>query len=266
MNAPIVDYRWGDKPVVTSFVQCDEPQIIEVAEELDAPGDKFIDNVAAFMRDEFEYPLDSGGNPSVDGQLLRYRKSLFGGYRFKECRYYVWSFPLESLISKLGYCAETANLGASILRVKRPKAEKVNAWVCLGEVRTVEPDELQGYHAWVRYIKESGVASLAEYTIHTDKFINEFSLNDVYNKDSQWAKIHNLWYRELASYIEDAYIEEPGGENILTLMAYPHTYVRVYGLDAIPNINKKKMAREFRKLEIRKQKIIWRSITGVGDV
>lgn len=104
MSAPIVDYRFGDKPIVTSFVQPEEPQIIEVAESLDAPGDRFIDNVAAFMRDEFEYPLDSGGNPSVDGQLLRYRKSLFEGYHFKECRYYVWSFPLESLVSKLGYC------------------------------------------------------------------------------------------------------------------------------------------------------------------
>lgn len=264
MSAPIVDYRFGDKPSVLSFVQCDEPEIIEVAGKLDAPGDKFVDNVAAFMRDEFKYPLDSGGNPSVDGQLLRYRVSLLGGYHFKDCRYYVWSFPLESLVSKLGYCAETANLGASILRVKRPKADKVNAWVCLGEVRTVEPDELQGYHAWVRYLKpESNIPTLAEFTIHTDRFINQFSLNDVYNKESEWAKVRNLWYRELAGYTEDSYIEEPGGENILTLMAYPFTYVRVYGLDAIPNINKKKMAKEFRKLEIRKQEIIWRSVTGV---
>jgi len=101
---PIVDYRFNDHYYVTSFVTPNNPDIQQVIADLgDAKGDdEFVEEIAEFIRDEFQYPLwDS--NPSVDGQLLRYSQG-FLKHGYKCCKFYVWAFPAEVLQSKLGYC------------------------------------------------------------------------------------------------------------------------------------------------------------------
>lgn len=100
---PVVSYRFGDSYWVTDFVVPKNPDIQNVVTALgNVEGDKFVEAVATYIRDNFQYPLWND-NPSCDGQLLRYTQGVLK-HGFKCCEYYVWAFPPEVIQSKLGYC------------------------------------------------------------------------------------------------------------------------------------------------------------------
>ncbi len=142
MEQQIVDFRFNDKYAVSEFIQSKSFEIQKLAKHLSSYSqDATIRKVSLFIRDGFQYPLDQSKNPSTDGEFARYKTLL--SHRYQAFRYYVWAFPVEVLMSKLGYCAETANLMTSIL-----KACGINAYTGLGEVRKTSTDELLGYHAW----------------------------------------------------------------------------------------------------------------------
>ncbi len=105
--------------------------------------DRFVENVAEWIRDKFKYPLDVNGDPAAQAQLLKFKSGWFS-YIFKKCVEYHWSLPTEVITSGYGICIDTSNLAESVLRVKPLK----ESYVVLGEVRRTLDDVLLGYHAW----------------------------------------------------------------------------------------------------------------------
>ena len=249
----VVDYRWGDKYKATEFIQRDSYEIERVVDSFNAVADKLVEKVVAFVRDEFVYPLISG-QPSTDGQFLRFKKSLFN-YYWKKCVYYMWSFPVETLsLFKAGVCIDTANLATSLLRVKQCKA-----WTCLGEIRRTSTDDLLGYHAWTSvYYKTKPY--LNETTIHV-KNANTLVLEaEAYDRTSDFAKKGDIYYIEHGRYDEDKYIgvTDLGKSGLIfTLMGKPQKLLKRYGLEKTLEIKPKKLYNQWKREEIAKQKKIF---------
>jgi len=104
MNAPIVNYRFGDLYYVTEFVMTKNAMIIDAYNNLkNEDNDKFVENVAKWIRDEFKYPLDNAEQPAAQAQLLMFKKSIMN-YLFKKCVEYHWTFPTEVIASGYGIC------------------------------------------------------------------------------------------------------------------------------------------------------------------
>lgn len=254
----VVDNRFGDKYKVQEFVQPKSLEIETKVKELNATGDEFVDKIAAFIRDDFQYPLVSG-QPSSDGQFKRFHKSLLG-YHWKKCVFYMWSFPVECLLQKLGICIDTANLGTSLLRAKN-----AIAFTCLGEIKKTSTDELLGYHAWtiVEYKKQF---YLLETTIHEPEINNMVALHDAYHKDSDFAIASGIYYVEDARYDESQYIgtTDLGRSGIIfTLMGLPQKQLKRFGLERARQINPKKLYHQWRKEEQSKTEEVsraWRTI------
>ena len=246
-NEHIVDYRWGDKYKVQEFIQPKSYEIVAKVANLNSTGDKFVEDIAAFIRDKFAYPLIRG-QPSSDGQFLRYHKSLTG-YYWKKCTFYMWSFPVEVMLQKLGICIDTANLGTSLLR-----AGKSDAFTCLGEVRRTSTDELLGYHAWT-VVSHKSDTYLLETTIHESGINNMVTLHDAYHKDSDFAQKGDIYYIEHARYNEIDYtgITELGRSGIIfILMGRPLRLLNLYGLERTLKINPKTLYKEWRRGEMSK--------------
>ena len=252
----LVDYRFQDRYYVSEFVQPKTYEIEAKAKEFNATGNEFVDKVAVFIRDEFKYPL-IGGQPSADGQILRFRKSLLS-YQWKKCVYYMWSFPSEVFVQKLGICIDTANLGSSLLR-----AGNLDAFTCLGEVRKTSTDELLGYHAW-SITPYKGNTALCEFTIHESGVYNMVILHNAYHKDSEFAIKGDIYYIEHARYNEVNYVgtTELGRSGIIfALMGKPLKLLNRYGLEKTLKIHPKTLYHEWRLEELKRTAIIgeaWR--------
>ena len=256
---PTVDFRWGDLYWITDFVTPHNPDIEQVARGFSAGNNNgFVAQVVAFIRDDFTYPL-VGGQPSTDGQFLRYRKGIFR-YGWRVCRYYVWAFPAEVLQSKLGYCAETANVCTSLLRTR-----ELDAWNALGEVRTSKDDTLLGYHSW-SICPYKHDTFLIETTLHEPGATNMITLHDAYYKDSDFATTSGIYYVEDARYDESQYIgtTDLGRSGIIfTLMGLPQKQLRMFGLERARQVPAKKLYTQWRKEEQLKWKEVsraWRTI------
>jgi len=232
---PIVNYRFNDRYWVTDFVTPGNPDIQQVIADLgDAKGDEFVEQIAEFIRDNFQYPLWDG-NPSVDGQLLRYTQGLFK-HGYKCCMFYVWAFPAEVLQSKLGYCAESGNLAESLL------VNKVASMAVLGDVLSLD-DALLGRHEWVE-TPYKGEAYVLETTIHTKGANNLTTTKGVYDKNSDWAKQGGLYYSPQARFNDKSY---EGSNQFITLMALPAKRVLLFGLEETQKVKAKKLYKELRK-------------------
>lgn len=232
---PVTDYRFGDKHYVTSFITPHNPDIEQVASSF---GDiqkenTWVEKVAAFIRDTFEYPM-ANGMPLADGQLLRYTTGLFR-HKWKACHYYVWAFPAEVLQSHLGYCAESANLACSLLIPKIP------ALVCLGEVRSSKDDSLLGLHAWIE-LPYKNEPYVFESTIHEKEANNLTPTKSVYNKDSEWAK-RGVYYIAKAQYDNK---EFTGDSSVIARMKLPAKRVLLFGLEKTLALSEKKLYKEWR--------------------
>lgn len=241
-NEQVVDFRFGDRYAVGEFIQSQSYAINQITSSI--PNDQVIQYIVAFVRDEFQYPLDSKGNPSTDGRLIRYHQDG-AHYQFNAQKYYIWAFPTEVLISKFGYCAETANLSTSLLRSKN-----VNAYTGIGEVRKID-DTLLGYHAWT--IINDDI--LQETTMHKGRMNTAIPLKDIYDKNSSFAQTGNVYYVEHGRYNEKEYIgKTPLGQSgiIFQLLGKPHKFLDMYGLPYLNTIKPRKIYREWQKEQLDK--------------
>jgi hypothetical protein len=253
MGDSIVDYRWGDKYKPQEFIQRASYEIQEKAKYFSNIHDKFVEEVTAFIRDDFIYPLIAG-EPSCDGQFARFRKSMCK-YRFKKYVFYMWSFPVETLtLFKAGICVDTAHLACSLLRVK-----DCNAFTALGEVKRVDNDALLGYHAWC-LVDYKGDEYLNETTIHTPGVNTLVLKKDAYDRNSLWARRGNMYYVEHARYNEVDYIDttELGKSGIIfTLIGKPQTFLGLYGLEKTLSIEPKQAWKQWKRDERFKQRFIF---------
>ena len=232
---PRVSYRFGDSYWVTDFVVPRNPDIQDVVAGFgNVTGDKFVEAVAAYIRDNYQYPLWNG-NPTCDGQLLRYTKGLLA-HGFKCCMYYVWAFPPEVIQSKLGYCAETGNLAESLL------LSKVDSFAVLGDVLNTN-DILLGRHEWVE-TPYHGDTAVLETTIHTQDANNLASAKSVYDKNSDWAKQGRLYYSPKARFNDKIY---EGSNEFIALMGLPAKRVLLFGLEETQKVKAKQLYKELRK-------------------
>jgi len=232
---PVVSYRFHDSYWVTDFITPKNPDIQDVVARLgNVEGDKFVEAVAAYIRDNYQYPLWNG-NPTCDGQLLRYTQGVLK-HGFKCCMYYVWAFPPEVIQSKLGYCAETGNLAESLL------VNKVNSFAVLGDVLSLN-GALLGRHEWVMtpYLGETYVL---ETTIHTAGANTLATTKSVYDKNSDWAKQGGLYYSPQARFNDKSY---EGSNQFITLMGLPAKRVFLSTLEETQKIKAKKLYKELRK-------------------
>ena len=219
---PEVMWRWGERYLITDFIQKNNVAVREIADSLQvwpyslSNQDKFVLAASVHIRDGYYYPLDAGGNPSCSGQVLRYRKALMS-YHFKRCEDYVWALPCEVINTKCGYCAETANLATSILIA----GNIPNSWVVLGEVRTAKDDRLLGYHAWTE-CPLSGSQNVMETTVDQEGVNILAPISSTYDRQSQWAQSANLYYRPQSRYNADEYLGEgPLGGMMVQLIGLP---------------------------------------------
>ena len=254
---PIVDYGYGGRNLITDYITPANPDVYEIARRLDSVGDKFVENVARYIRDEFRYPLDAFGNPSCGGQVKRYPKYLIYlfGCRYVDTRYYVWAFPNETLRSKLGFCAETANLGVSIL------LNRVPACVVLGDVmrRGDKPKEdyLLGRHAWVE-TPYKGETLVLETTIH-EEINNLTTAQSVYDRDSDWAKQGHIYYIPRGRYNDKTFWGDADIVSMMGLSAVRVMEKRLVLASVITEASEAKaktLAREFKEEEKLKTRII----------
>lgn len=223
-DIPEVPWRFGERYLVTEFIQSKNIAIMEQAKNLyDSNQDVFVRKIADWVRDCFYYPLDNAGNPSTSGQILRYQKGLMA-YHFKKCSAYVWALPCEVMNTKCGYCAETANLATAILIA----GGIPNSWVVLGEVRTAKDDRLLGYHAWTE-CPLSGVQNAMETTVD-EAVVNILApAPEVYNRNSEWAQKANLYYVPQSRYNASEYLGEgPLGGMMVQLMGLPAKRVLLF--------------------------------------
>jgi len=254
-DIPKVEWRFGEDYLATDFVMAKNTAIMGVAALLSKENnDQFVEAVASWIRDSFFYPLDNGGNPSASGQLLRHHKGIFlvGGYHFKKCVYYVWSLPNEVLqVTKCGICIDTANLAASVLRAKLV----ADSWVCLGSVKSID-GTLLGRHAWVSTLL-NGKAVVMETTVHTPGANNLIEATKVYDKTSDWAREHDLYYELEARFNEKEYVGEgPLAGEIVGLMGLPAKRVLIFGIEHTRQQKPRRLYKEWRQEELFKTRLL----------
>lgn len=240
MELPQVPWRYGERYLVTDFIQHQNVAVREIALSLPSGSqDEFVLAASVHIRDGYYYPLDNAGNPSTSGQLLRYRKGLMS-YHFKKCEDYVWALPCEVINTGCGYCAETANLATSLLIA----GGIPDSWVDLGEVRTAKEDQLLGYHAWTEcpYL---GVQNVMETTVDEEGVNILCPISEAYDRHSQWAKNANLYYVPQSRYNASEYIGEgPLGGMMVQLMGLPAKRGLLPGFDIEVKEKPRKLQRE----------------------
>ena len=210
-ETPVIDFRFGDKWRVTSFVQKTNPQVKQIAKQCIAEaGDdlnKRIEWIARYIGFGFNYPLNSYGQPASEALLRRFRYSPNKWIWFIE-RPYTWLFPVETDVVGWGICIDTANLFASIAR-----ACDIPCHVCLGSVWRTSDNQMLGYHAWCGF-KYRDVDYIAETTIHGTAH-SLLPADDIYNRKME------VYYVLDAFYDEKKYVEK---EKILSALEKHRVY------------------------------------------
>lgn len=240
-NIPEVPWRFGERYLVTEFIQHQNAAVKEIADSLPSNNqDEFVLETSVHIRDSYYYPLDDARNPSTSGQLLRYRKG-FMSYHFKKCESYVWALPCEVINTGCGYCAETANLATSILIA----GSIPDSWVVLGEVKTAKDDRLLGYHAWTS-CPYAGSQHVMETTVDEKDVNILLPISSAYDRRSQWAQNANLYYFPQSRYNATEYLGEgPLGGMMVQLIGLPAKRVLLLGMDETVKEKPKRLQREF---------------------
>jgi len=242
---PVVDYRFGNKELITSFITPKNPDVQDIVKAIgDLQGDDFVWAVSKYIRDNYQYPL-VGETPSCDGQILRYTEGLLK-HKWKCCRYYVWAFPSETAQSFYGFCAETGNLAESIL------VNKVDAWAVLGDVLSVKDDSLVGRHMWCEVPLRDNTFIL-ETTIHDKDAGNMVSATSAYGKDSDWAIQGGIYYSAKALFSDKKY---KGDDQFAATMDIPAKRLLLFGLDETRKVKEKQLAKEWRAEQKIKENLI----------
>jgi hypothetical protein len=151
-------------------------------------------------------------------------------YKYVLSSDYIWLFPFETIKIGAGICIDTTNMVQSML-------EYINypSFAVIGEVRKADTNELLGYHAWVEtehYVWET--------TIHLGQGRKEDILIP---KEKAYTNYKNLKYVAWYTYNSKMTKKEKVGLILL----------RIFGKGGLyENFE------QFRKMEIVKQKFIWK--------
>jgi len=215
MSCPKCPWRFGEPCLVTDFVTPDNIGVREAVALLNGEDpDTTIENIAAWVRDDFQYPLDKKGNPCASGRLQRYQVS-WHNWLFSKYVPYMWAYPNEVLLTKKGICIATANLCTSAYR-----AGGLDAWTVLGEVRRAKSDALVGYHAWTDVLYKEA-RTTTETTVE-EKVNILFPADLTTARGSLWAQKRDLYYVPQSRFREDEYIAEgPLGGIMMELIGLP---------------------------------------------
>jgi hypothetical protein len=264
MAIPECPWRYGERYLVTDFVQTDNIAITEKADELyDADPDKFVEKVTLYVRDAFSYPLNNKGEPAASSQLKLYQESMCK-WHATIYKPYIWTFPCEVMFDKHGICIHTANLAASMLLAKGHP----NTWVVLGAVRSIEDNHVVGYHAWLETLYKNE-QYIGETTIH-DKRNCMITGKSGYDRKSEWCQSAGLFYEESGRYNKTEYVETPirqPGKSILNLMGLPARratamFAMGYNIEHIKceaSKNPKKIAKEWAREEALTKQLLERA-------
>jgi len=162
---------------------------------LQVSNDKKVEVIAEYVKSQYEYPLWYDGTPSCGAKFYRYEKDAsMKSFHWYNKVDYMWSFPAECVLQKLGICIDTSNLAETLLL-----AVEVKAKICLGAVYDTESNMLLGYHAWVE-VPYKGEQYILETTIHPSGE-NLLPADVVYNKKME------IYYVKEAEYDDKEYKE-----------------------------------------------------------
>jgi len=197
---PIVNFRFGEAYRVNDFLQINNPSVAAALVEafkqaIPESNDKKIEIIADYIKREYQYPFMNDGTPSCGGYFLRYQKdSRFTDFHWRGSCDYMWSFPAECVVQKLGICIDTSNLAFSLL-----KAVGIPAKVCLGAVYETKSGQLLGYHAWLE-VPYKGKQYVFETTIHPNG-------KNLLPAEVVYGKKMDVYYVKEAEYDEKNYRE-----------------------------------------------------------
>ncbi len=204
INCPVPWRPLGELCSVTDFIQSDNCGIVAEADRLRGViENSTIENIAAFVRDEFKYPFNKKGEPCASGQE-KYHQVSWCKWLTSVYAPYQWNYPNVVLKLKRGICIDTANLFTSLCAASGFD----DAYTVLGEVRTPNLNKLIGYHAWGEKIYKGEPCSV-ETTVEEPVNII-FPGKDTYDRCSDWASKRGIYYIPQSKYNKKGYIDNLG--------------------------------------------------------
>ncbi len=246
---PEVQWRFGERYLVTEFIQHQNVAVREIASSLPKNNqDEFVLAASVHIRDYYFYPLDDAKNPSTSGQLLRYRKG-FMSYHFKRCESYVWALPCEVINTKCGYCLipETEILVITSQGYKYRQIKDIQN----GDSIVSHTGKLQKVtQTYKRYVDED----LVVLTLENGETIKVTGNHPIYTKEG-WVKAEDLNLSSILLKIYDTategFFRSLRGENNPNWRGgKPLNYCIVCGVQILHKGNKKYCSRQCRRKHI----------------
>lgn len=228
LNELLVDYRFGDVHDVREFLR-ESYHLKNIAKDM-----RNLADVINYNYENIRYPLNLFGQPAPEARFS-YSKPWLFTYSFNRERPYVWLYPEETILARLGICIDTSNLVAAMLL--SATAARMAARVVLGKVESASSGELLGYHAWV---ESEG------YWIETTIHKGQGDLNDVVFPAKDPVRNEHKGLKYVAMYKYDRVEVEEVGEG-------KETRLLVFG----PTTGDKKSVKIWKVQEKRKQVLIW---------
>jgi len=184
---------FGERYDVREFIQVDNPDIMDLANELKAITlEETVDNILSYVAREIRYPFDYKGKPSTAKKIKAFK--WWGTvYLYSDYKEYTWLFPNQTIRVGYGICIDTANLTVSLLRLY-----KIPAWVVLGSIIRSRDGKFMGFHAWVEY--HFNGCWVYESTVHPEPLV--IPCEKAYNGELDILYDPFAWYNE-KSYRED---------------------------------------------------------------
>ncbi len=231
LDSLLVDYRFGDVHDVREFLR-PSYHLQSVAKDMST-----LTDVINYNYNNIQYPLNIFLQPAAEA-CFSYSQWFWFIYRFTRPRSYVWLYPEEVLITKLGICIDTSNFVATLLSASRAATNNPPR-VVLGRVYDSQTNQLLGYHAWVEFWN-----TWIETTIHR----GQGNYDDIVFEIKDEKENEHKGIKYVADYKYDKEVVE-------SLEDQERVRFLVFG----PSSGDKASLKLWRKSEKKKQLIIWRA-------
>jgi len=231
LDSLLVDYRFGDVHDVREFLR-PSYHLMQIAKDMQS-----LDDIINYNYSNIQYPLNVFAQPAAEASFS-YSQFFWFIWRFSRSRSYIWLFPEEVAISRLGICIDTSNFVTALILCSRA-ATLQPAKVVLGRVYSQATGELLGYHAWVEV-----PGKWIETTIHR----GQGNFNDIVFEAKDEKENTHLGIRYVADYKYD-------DKEVISLEDKETVRFLVFG----PTAGDKASLRVWRKAEKKKQVLIWRA-------